>query len=73
MGAENMLMNWSNSTGSGRAALSGMVPPSGKPLVEVPFAIWTYFRPRDDRGRMSTVESTGTGLTEVSSLVCTTA
>ena len=61
-------MTWSISTGSGRALRSGTVAPSSKPRLEVPLEISTYLSPSADRGRMSTVESTGSGLTVVSSL-----
>ena len=43
-----------------------------KPWLEVPLVISTYFRPSAERGRMSTVESTGSGLTVVSSLSVST-
>jgi hypothetical protein len=71
--SSNMLSTWSISTGSGRALRNGIVAPSSKPSLEVPFVIWTYFRPSADRGRMITVESTGSGLTAVSILSVRTA
>ena len=37
-------------------------------MLDVPLVISTYLRPSAERGRMSTVESTGSGLTVVSSL-----
>jgi NAD(P)-dependent dehydrogenase (short-subunit alcohol dehydrogenase family) len=52
----------------GLALRSGTVAPSWKPRLEVPLVISTYFSPSAERGRMSTVESTGSGLTVVSSL-----
>ena len=66
--ASNVLRTSSSSTGCGRALRSGIVAPSWKPSLDVPFVISTYLRPSAERGRMSTVESTGSGLTVVSSL-----
>ena len=56
-----MLKTWSISTGSGRAAVSGMVAPAANPRFELPRLICRYFRPSADRARTTTVESSGSG------------
>jgi hypothetical protein len=71
--SSKVLRNSSISTGCGVALRSGTVAPSSKPVLEVPFVISTYLSPSAERGRMSTVESTGSGLTVVSSLSVSTA
>ena len=71
--SSNVLRTSSSSTGCGVALRSGIVAPSSKPSLDVPLVISTYFRPSAERGRMSTVESTGSGLTVVSSLSVSTA
>ncbi len=57
--SSNMSKNWSMSTGSGRAAESGIVSPAARPREELPGMICRYLRPRGDLGRMMIVESTG--------------
>ena len=59
-----MFVNSSNSTGAGVAEASGIVSPSSKPSRDVPRVSSTYFRPSADRGRISTVESRGSGATD---------
>ena len=59
VGLSNMLKTWSISTGSGRAALSGIVEPALKPWLESPRLIWRYFRPSADLERTTIVESSG--------------
>ena len=49
------------STGSGRAAASGIVSPALKPFEEWPGTICRYLSPSGDLGRTIIVESTGTG------------
>ena len=58
-----MLKNSSISTGVSVLFSTGIVPCSGKPRLERPLVISTYFSPRADRGRTISVESTGNGLT----------
>ncbi len=67
VGSSNIEKKSSNSTGLGVAFLSASVPSSGSPLEELPGVSSTYFRPIVERGRTITVESTGSGLTSVSS------
>ena len=66
--SSNMLKNWSMSTGSGRAAESGIVSPASSPSAESPGTICRYFRPSGDLGRMIIVESAGIGSALLSSL-----
>jgi len=73
VGWSNMFTNSSNSTGAGVACASGIVSPSSKPWSDVPRVISTYLRPSAERGRMSTVESLGSGATVFSSLSPSTA
>ncbi len=66
--SSNMSKNWSMSTGSGRAALTGIVSPAAKPSFESPGTICRYLRPSGDLGRMIIVEFTGSGSTFLSRL-----
>ncbi len=68
VGSSNVLSTWSNSTGSGRARLSGIVAPSGIPSLESPWLISRYLSPRAERERTITVESWGSSRTSSSSL-----
>ena len=63
VGSSKVLKTWSISTGSGLAALSGIVAPASKPCSEVPRWSSRYLRPRAERERTVTVESTGSGST----------
>jgi hypothetical protein len=56
-----MSKNWSMSTGSGLAAVTGIVSPALKPFSELPGVTWRNLRPRADLGRTVIVESTGSG------------
>ena len=66
--SSNMSKNWSMSTGSGRAALTGIVSPAAKPSLESPGTICRYLRPSGDFGRMIIVELSGSGSTFLSRL-----
>ena len=66
--SSNMSKNWSMSTGSGRAASTGIVSPAAKPSFESPGTICRYLRPSGDFGRMIIVELTGSGSTFLSRL-----
>ena len=59
--SSNMSKNWSMSTGSGRAAESGIVSPASSPFEESPGTICRYLRPSGDLGRMIIVELAGIG------------
>ena len=61
VGSSKVLKTWSISTGSGVAALSGIVEPGSKPSSESPRWISRYLRPSAERERTITVESTGSG------------
>jgi hypothetical protein len=61
VGSSNMLKTWSISTGSGRAAVSGIVAPGSKPLVELPRSTSRYLSPRADFDRTTMVEFSGSG------------
>jgi hypothetical protein len=64
----NMSKNWSMSTGSGRAAESGIVAPAARPSAESPGTICRYLRPSGDLGRMIIVELAGIGSAPLSRL-----
>ena len=55
VGSSKVLKTWSISTGSGVAALSGMVSPGAKPSSESPRWSSRYLRPRADLARTTTV------------------
>ena len=59
VGSSNMLKKSSNSTGLGVAFLSGSVPSSGIPLLDVPRVTSMYLRPSGERGRTMIVELLG--------------
>jgi hypothetical protein len=63
-----MLKNWSMSTGSGVAALTGIVSPAAKPRDDLPGVTWRNLSPSADLGRIVIVESTGSGSTFLSRL-----
>ena len=67
VGSSKVLNTSSISTGSGRAARSGISAPSTKVSSEVPRTIWTYLRPSAERARMMIVESSGSPSTDLSS------
>ncbi len=67
VGSENMLKKSSISTGRVAERASGIVASSGKPRAERPEVISTYLSPSAERGRISSVESSGSGSTSGSS------
>jgi hypothetical protein len=74
VGSENMLKKSSISTGRVAAErASGIVAFSAKPRAERPVVISTYFSPSAERGRISSVESSGSGSTSGSSSSCSCA
>jgi hypothetical protein len=66
-----MFSTSSSSTGWGRAWRSGTTAPGLKPVLLLPGVSWMYFRPSDERGRTSSVESAGSGSMSLSSFIVT--
>ncbi len=71
--ASNMLKKSSSSTTAGRAWRTGIVAPAGRPACPAPGVSSTYFRPSDERGLTSSVESAGIGSMLLSSFIVTCA
>ena len=64
-----MLNRSSSSTTAGRAWRTGIVEPAASPAPLWPGVSSTYFRPSEERGRTSSVESAGSGSISLSSFI----